>query len=53
MTVATVDKIHSVCGLLEKFLDKRHVSYDEALQVILSVKPVDEILEDMVLEDEH
>jgi len=39
----------TICEQLEKILGKKHVSIDEAISVILSVKGTEEAITDMVL----
>jgi len=45
------NKLHSLSRILEKILRKRRVSIDQTLQVLLAIKPLDIVLQDMMLEE--
>jgi len=45
------NKLHSLSRMLEKILRKRRVSIDQTLQVLLAIKPLDIVLQDMMLEE--
>jgi 2-hydroxy-3-keto-5-methylthiopentenyl-1-phosphate phosphatase len=49
ITITNRDKLHSIADSLQKILRKRHVSLDEALAVLLTVKSLDVVLQDMIL----
>jgi hypothetical protein len=44
-------KLRSLADQLEKITRKTHVSLDEALSVVLAIKSLDVVLQDMILED--
>jgi hypothetical protein len=46
------EKLMTICEQLEQILRKKHVSADEALSVVLSVKHVEEAVTDMALASE-
>jgi hypothetical protein len=43
--------LHRIATQLEKILNKNKVSLNEVLGVLLAVKPLDYVLEEMMLED--
>jgi hypothetical protein len=44
-------KLHGIASQLEKILHKKKVSLDEALGVLLTIKSLDVVLQDMILDD--
>lgn len=51
ISIENSNKLYNICKNLEQILNKRKVSIDQALSVILSVKHVEEAIADMVLSD--
>jgi hypothetical protein len=44
-------KLHGIAEQLEKITGKAHISLDEALSVELAIRPLDVILQEIMLED--
>jgi hypothetical protein len=51
VSIRNANKIHSIATQLEKILHKRHVTPNQVLSVLLEIKPLDIVLQDMMLED--
>jgi len=51
ISIETRDKLHTIQEALKKILRKKQVGADDALRVLLAVKPLDLVLQDMILED--
>ena len=46
-----VDRLHRIAEQLEAILHKNKVSMNEVIGVLLAIKPLDVVLQDMMLED--
>lgn len=51
VSLENANKLRGICKNLEQILNKKHVSLDQALSVILSIKHTEEAISDMVLAD--
>jgi len=50
ISIETYNKIHEVGRILEKIVHKNHLSFDQILKVMLTVEPLDIILEKLMTE---
>lgn len=51
ISIESRDRLHTIQEALKKILRKKQVGADDALRVLLAVKPLDVVLQDMILED--
>jgi hypothetical protein len=50
VTIETAKQLHSLKDKLAKILRKRHVSFDQLFRLFCEIKPLNTILEEMILE---
>lgn len=51
ISIANAKRLHSIADSLQTILRKRKVSLDQVINVLLTAKSLDVILQDMILED--
>lgn len=51
ISIETYNRLHAIGQKIEEIVHKRHhISFDETLKVMLTVKPLDETLDSILLE---
>ena len=51
VSIETAEQLHSLKDKLAKILRKRNVSFDQLFRLFSEIKPLNTILEDMILEE--
>jgi len=51
ISIEYIDRLHRIAEQLEAILHKNKVSMNEVVGVLLAIKPLDVVLQDMMLED--
>jgi len=51
VSIETAKQLHSLKDKLAKILRKRNVSFDQLFRLFCEIKPINTILEDMILEE--
>lgn len=51
VSIETAKKLHSSKANLAKILRKKNISFDQLFRIFYEVKPINTILEDMIIEE--